>query len=310
MGPELGEEPKYAYTKSAPSGMQPGAGAELEYAYTKPAPPGMQPETGARVEAEYSFVSPELPPGMAMRIDDLKKRLEAVYSTDHRNFAEKWRKAFLDYPYPRDLRDVRAVWEIFTVIEPMSRLRDSTWEILQTELFRFRKNTASWQLLQERFDAVRRSYNVPAKTPVAIPPKKTSLTEFCAAMLIVVTLLGSIVWVMDKAQDLKRQREIEEKLHGYQQLISEQIQLENPTVPISGGSLLTIFTEESPCKVDINRDGMTDHIYYDSQSRMYMVKIYDPSTDTYNVYGSAAQFANDYPEYSEGPLSYFIGVWK
>lgn len=291
-------EREYTYANPALSG------SETEYVYIKSAPPGSPPETDSEPEPKYSFVNPELPHGMVMRIDELKKRMEAIYSTDHRNFAEKWRRAFLEYPYPRDLRDIRAVWEIFTVIEPMTRLNDSTWEILQTELFRFREDTASWQLLQERFDAVRHSCGIPAETPARIPPKKTSLTEFCAVFLIIVALIGLLTWAADKAQEWKQHL----KLLEYQQLISEQIQLENPTIPISRGALQTVYTKESPYKMDLNYDEIMDHIYYAPNKGLFMIELYNASTYTYKLYGSVDQYLEENPGmHSIKSLSYFTG---
>ncbi|MDE6517113.1 MAG: procyclic acidic repetitive family protein [Acetatifactor sp.] len=302
--PDAEAEPEYDYTKTVPPGEPPEPDAETkpEYVYKKTVPPGEQSGPAPETEHEYSFASPELPHGMAMRIADLKKRMDAIYGTDHRNFAEKWRRAFADYPYPRDLRDIRAVWEIFTAIEPMSRLNGATWDILQTELFRYREDTASWHLLQERFDAVRRSYVAPAQTPVRTPPKKTSVTEFCAILLIIVILIGLLILIQDKAQELKQRQ----KLQEYQQMISEQIQLENPTIPISRGILQNVYTKEFPCEMDLNQDEIPDHMYYDSNEGLFMVELYITSTGTYNLYGSVDQYLEENPEMdSIKGLSYF-----
>ena len=271
---------------------EPDPEAKPEYIYTKTVPPGMQPESDSEAKREYNFASPELPHAMAMRIDDLKKRMDAIYGTDYRDFAKEWRRAFADYPNPEDLRDIRAVWEIFTAIEPMSRLNGATWEILQTELFRYREDTASWQLLQERFDAVRRPYVAPAQTPVRTPPKKPSLKEFCIIFFAIVLLLGSVSLFVHKAQDWERQQ----RLLEFQQQIFEGMQQESSVVPISRVALQAAYTKAYPCEMDLNQDEIPDHIYYDPDEGLFMVELYNAPTDSYHVYGSVDQYLEENPE--------------
>lgn len=315
--PDPEVKPEYVYTKTVPPGMQPEPAPEVkpEYIYTKTVPPGIQPEPDPEVEREYNFASPELPHAMAMRIDDLKKRMDAIYGTDYRNFAKEWRRAFADYPNPEDLRDIRAVWEIFTAIEPMSRLNGATWEILQTELFRYREDTASWQLLQERFDAVRRPYVAPAQTPVKTPygtcrkvvqpayvaptqtpvktpPKKTSLKEFCIIFFVIVILLGSVSLHAHKGQDWKSQQRMLE----FQQQIAEGLQQESSVVLISREALQAAYTKAYPREMDLNQDEIPDHIYYDPDEGLFMVELYDAPTDSYHVYGSVDQYLEENPE--------------
>ncbi|MDE5892761.1 MAG: hypothetical protein K2H45_07565, partial [Acetatifactor sp.] len=255
------------------------------------------------------------PPDRAKRIAALKKRLETIYGTEYRNFARDWRQAFADYLEPEDLKDIRAVREILMAIEPMRRLKDSTWEIIQTELFRFREDTAPWQLLQERFDAVRRyeatmkaSAGTPqedlAKTPGSTPQGKTSLASlgliFFSIMVLVV-----LNTFMDEARASHRQQEMRQE---WQQLLAEQIQIETPVLPISRGAVQAAYTRESPWELDLNRDGIPDHIYYDPDKDLFIVELYDAATETYNSYGSLKQYLEDNPDTENMKiLSYLAG---
>lgn len=309
-GPESETEPEYTYKKNVPPNTQSETDSEgeSEWVYRKSVPPDAQSEADLesepeyvyrrfvspdeQSEREYSFASPKLSRAVAMRIADMIKRMGDIYGTEHRNSAEKWRQVFADYPYPGDMRDVQAVWEIFAAIEPMSRLNGSTWDILQTELFRYRDDTASWQLLQERFDAVRRSYGAFSHMPAKKPPKKTSLTEFCAVFLIIMSVIALPLCIKDKVQEYQQRSRFME----FQQMISEQIQLETPTISVSRGILQSSFTKESPFEMDLNQDDWPDHMYYDPGKGLFMVALYDASTGKYNFYGSVDKYLEENPD--------------
>lgn len=298
-------ESEYIYGKSVSSGIpqETDSKSKPEYVYGKSVPSGMPSETDSRTEPEYSFANPELPPDRAKRIAVLKKRMETIYGTEYRNFARDWRQAFADFLEPEDLKDIRAVREILMAIEPMRRLRNSTWEIIQTELFRFQEDTAPWQLLQERFDAVRRcdalakaSADTPqedlAKTPGSTPQEKTSLVRLGIIFFSIMFLVG-LSTLMDEARASHRQQEMRQE---WQQLLAEQIQIETPAVPVSRGALQAIYTRESPWELDLNRDEIPDHIYYDPDRDLFMVELYDAATETYNSYGSLKQYLEENPD--------------
>ena len=310
-------EPEYSYVKSVPSGIpqETDSKSKPEYVYGKSVPSGMPPETDSKTDPEYSFADPELPPDRAKRLAVLKKRMETIYGTDYRNFARDWRQAFADYLEPEDLKDIRAVREILIAIEPMRRLKDSTWEIIQTELFRFREDTAPWQLLQERFDAVRRyeatmkasagtPQEEPAKTHGRTPQGKTSLASFGLIFFSMMILVGLNTF-MDRAQASHRQQAMREE---FQQMIMEQIQLEPPAMPISREAVQAVYTRESPWELDLNRDGTPDHIYYDPDKDLFIVELYDAAAETYNSYGSLKQYLEDNPDTENMRiLSYLAG---
>ena len=310
-------EAEYVYVKSVPSGMPPetDSKSEPEYVYAKSAPSGEPLEDDFKTDPEYSFADPELPPDRAKRIAALKKRMETIYGTDYRNFARDWRQAFADHLEPEDLKDIRAVREILIAIEPMRRLKDSTWEIIQTELFRFREDTAPWQLLQERFDAVRRyeatmkasvgtPQEEPAKTHGRTPQGKTSLASFGLIFLSMMILVGLNTF-MDRAQASHRQQTMREE---FQQMLMEQIQLEPPALPISREAVQAAYTRESPWELDLNRDGIPDHIYYDPDKDLFIVELYDAAAETYNSYGSLKQYLEDNPDTENMRiLSYLAG---
>lgn len=307
---DAGAEPEYTYAGHIIRNSQPksDAGVKPEYVYTKSMPPYMHSGKASREEPKYNFACPKMPPDRVRRIDSLKRRMEAIYATDYRNFAKDWRMAFADFLEPEDLKDTRAVREILTVIEPMRRLKSPTWEIIQTELFRYREDTAPWQLLQERFDAVRCHYEAPRKTasgtpeekpveepveePVTTPPKKMSPVKFglifCSILIIIY-----LSTVMDKAQTSHGRREMQEEL---QRLIAQQIQMETPSLPVSREAFQTAFTKESPWELDLNRDEMPDHIYYDPDRGLFMVELYDSSAKAYDSYGSLNQYLEENPE--------------
>ena len=336
--PDSESEPRYAYRRPKPLGTQPEAESESEqrYAYTRSKPSGTQPKTDAEAESEYRFYSPKLPPERMKRIADLKERMEAIYGSKYRNFVKDWQRAFAACLEPEDLKDLQAVWEIFRVIEPMQRLRGATWEVIQEELFRFRENTAPWQLLQERFDQVRRPYVAPKKTaagtsadsptdtstdtsadppdsrwfedsedtPVVTPPKKASLWDTFVATLIVFLVI-ILFWIMDKVQERERQQEIQEQLR---EQITQQVLVETPPVPVSKEIFQITFTKESPWELDLNGDEMPDHIYYDPDKGLFMVELYDISSEACDSYGSLKQYLEENPETENMKiLSYLAG---
>ena len=336
--PDSESEPRYAYRRPKPLGTQPEAESESEqrYAYTRSKPSGTQPKTDAEAESEYRFYSPKLPPERMKRIADLKERMEAIYGSKYRNFVKDWQRAFAACLEPEDLKDLQAVWEIFRVIEPMQRLRGATWEVIQEELFRFRENTAPWQLLQERFDQVRRPYVAPKKTaagtsadsptdtstdtsaeppdsrwfedsedtPVVTPPKKASLWDTFVATLIVFLVI-ILFWIMDKVQERERQQEIQEQLR---EQITQQVLVETPPVPVSKETFQITYTKESPWELDLNGDGMPDHIYYAPDKGLFVVELYDTSSEAYNSYGSLNQYLEENPETENMKiLSYLAG---
>ena len=335
-------ESKYTYRRPKPLGTQPEAESESEqrYAYTRSKPSGTQPKTDAEAEPEYRFYSPKLPPERMKRIADLKERMETIYGSKYRNFVKDWQRAFAACLEPEDLKDLQAVWEIFRVIEPMQRLRGATWEVIQEELFRFRENTAPWQLLQERFDQVRRPYVAPKKTaagisadsptdtstdtsaepsaeppgsrwfedseetPVVTPPKRASLWDTFVATLIVFLVI-ILFGIMDKVQERERQQEIQEQLR---EQITQQVLVETPPLPVSKEIFQITFTKESPWELDLNGDEMPDHLYYDPDKGLFMVELYDISTETYDSYGSLNQYLEENPETENMKiLSYLAG---
>lgn len=298
-------EPVYVFARPIPPGPPAvrDSEPEPEYIFAKPAPLKPLPESDSEPEPGYVFAESMLVPDRAERISGLKRQLVFLYeSPEYRRFPKEWKRAFTNYSATEDLKDIRAVWELFTVIEPMSRLEGPVWEVLQKELFRYRQDTAPWLLLQERFETVRGTMEISPKPPAKEPPKQTTSAEFWATFIIVVIVAGLLL----RVQEWKKQQEQQEKLLEYQRLVSEQLWLETPGIPISRGALQTIYTKESPCEIDLNRDGMPDHIYYDPDMGLFMVELYDASTDAYYTYGSIDQYLEDNPEmYSMEVLSYF-----
>lgn len=312
-------EPGYVFARPTPSGPPAVRDSEPdpEYIFAKPTPPGPPPVPDSETAPGYVFAESMLVPDRAERISGLKRQLVFLYeSPEYRRFPKEWKRAFADYPVTEDLKDSRAVWELFTVIEPMSRLEGPVWEVLQKELFRYRQDTAPWLLLQERFEAVRRTMEFspkpPAKEPPAKePPKRTTAKEFWVTFIAMI-LVGLFFRGMKEVQEWTRQQERMEKQLEFQREVGEYLQMENQNqihgVPISVAreAFQTIYTKESPCEIDLDRDGMPDHIYYDPDMGLFMVELYDASTDAYYTYGSIDQYLEDHPEmYSMEVLSYF-----
>ncbi len=307
-------EQEYAFADPVAYSAPPETDTEGEpkYTYRRPAPPSAPPESDTEAEREYRFHSPKPPPDRMKRIADLKKRMEAIYGSKYRNFVKDWRQAFAICLESEDLKDLQAVWEIFRVIEPMQRLRGATWEAIQEELFRFREDTAPWQLLQERFDEVRRPYVAPGKkaadtsadpsgdtswfgpeeTPPVTPPKKTSWGEIGLIFMGILFLLF-LISTIDRAQSSRWQQERQEELR---ELIAQQVSVEIPPVPISKETFQTVYTKESPWELDLNGDGLPDHIYYDPDKGLFMVELLDISTEAYESYGSLNQYLEENPE--------------
>lgn len=315
--PPVGREMGYVFAKPAPSGPLPESEPEPEYIFAKPTPPGPPPVPDSETAPGYVFAESMLVPDRAERISGLKRQLVFLYeSPEYRRFPKEWKRAFADYPVTEDLKDSRAVWELFTVIEPMSRLEGPVWEVLQKELFRYRQDTAPWLLLQERFEAVRRTMEFspkpPAKEPPAKePPKRTTAKEFWATFIVMI-LVGLFFRGMKEVQEWTKQQERMEKQLEFQREVGEYLQMESQNqihgIPISVAreALQTIYTQESPCEIDLDRDGMPDHIYYDPDMGLFRVELYDVSTDAYYTYGSIDQYLEDHPEmYSMEVLSYF-----
>ncbi len=66
------------------------------------------------------------------------------------------------------------------------------------------------------------------------------------------------------------------------------------------------YVKEYPYKLDLNKDGNRDYIYYDSETGKYMVSIYNPQDGEYHESGTLADYKEQHPKSSDSFLMRFF----
>ncbi len=307
------------------------------------------PDAGSKVQdrdkkSSYDYNTSHLDLNKAERVFRLAGQLVFLHeSSEYRGVPKVWRMVLENYTEQEDFKDPFVIAELVFVIEQMPYLEEPVWSLLQTMLFRYSDNSATWMRLKDRLRAAQQAIDIRLLEQVnrnaskqftaslllkvagelygtdSGQYKKYRFKAFCITSAIMIPavlfLLLAVAVNIDlgKRQEKKEQQEIIDSMRKEVGLAKSAQEQRERRQKISGAAFIVenfreIYTEDEPYEIDLNNDGRTDHVYYDRKRGFFMVELYDSSKDTYVLYGTVDQFLEVNPDmYYEGFMAYFVG---